>query len=187
MASSSSMAEPKDKLTVVEYFDLEETLRPMELVYGVVVREPAMPSWSHQLVSARLTALLHAHVDELDLGRVTSPVDVVLDAEAALVVQPDIIFISHQRMGIVRERIWGPPDLVVEILSPRTARRDRTVKLAWYRQYGVHECWLVDSRAQTVEIVDLTTTAPARLFRGEEPIRSYVLPQWTASADLIFA
>jgi len=91
------------------------------------------------------------------------------------------------RRRVLRPRGDAAPDLVVEILSPRTARRDRTVKLAWYRRYGVHECWLVDPRAQTVEIVDLTTTMPARLFRGGEPIRSDVLPQWTASADRIFA
>jgi Uma2 family endonuclease len=187
MASSSSMAEPADKLSVVEYFDLEETLRPMELVYGFVVREPAMPSWSHQLVSARLTALLYAHVEELSLGSVSSPVDVVLDTEAALVVQPDIVFISNERLGIVRDRLWGAPDLVVEILSPRTARRDRTVKLAWYRQYGARECWLVDPKQQTVEIVDLQLMTPSRLFGGADPIRSYVLPRWGISPDRIFA
>jgi len=137
------MTGPAHTLSVVEYFDLEETNRPMELVYGVVVREPAMPSWSHQLLSGRLIALLSSHVEELSLGQVSPPVDVVLDAEAALVVQPDIVFISHERLGIVHDRVWGPPDLVVEILSPSTARRDRSVKLAWYRQYGVRECWLV--------------------------------------------
>ncbi len=181
------MAEPADKLNVVEYFDLEETTRPMELVYGLVVREPAMPSWTHQLLSARLTHLLYAHVEERNLGFVSSPVDVVLDAEAALVVQPDVVFVSNERRGIVRERVWGAPDLVVEILSPRTARRDRTVKLAWYRQYGVRECWLVDPKRQTVEIVDLQSMTPARLFGGADPIRSYVLPRWGISPDRIFA
>lgn len=181
------MAGPSDKLSVAEYFDLEETLRPMELVYGVVVREPAMPSWNHQLLSARLTALLYTHVDELGIGRVSSPVDVVLDAEAALVVQPDIVFISNERRDIVRERVWGAPDLVVEILSPSTARRDRTIKLAWYRRYDVRECWLVDLASRAVEVVDLQSTAPARRFIGPEPIRSSVLPRWVLSADRIFA
>ena len=187
MASSSSMAGPAGKLSVVEYLDLEETLQPMELVYGTVVREPAMPSWTHQQVSLRLSALLQAHVEELGLGGVSPPVDVVLDVEAALVVQPDLVFVSNERRGIVRERVWGSPDLVVEILSPRTARHDRTVKLAWYRRYGVRECWLVDLRARTVEVVDLTSATPSRLFHGDEPVRSYVLPRWAVSPDRIFA
>lgn len=180
------MADPAETLSVVEYFDLAETTRPMELVYGVV-REPPMPAFGHQLISARLTALLYDHVEQFRLGQVTSPVDVVLDAQAALVVQPDIVFISHDRRPIVRERVWGAPDLVVEILSPRTARRDRTIKLSWYRQYGVRECWLVDPAGQTIEVVDLPSTTPARRFTGADPIRSYVLPRWTVSVDRIFA
>ena len=59
------------------------------------------------------------------LGRVlVSPVDVVLDEKKALIVQPDIVFISRERIGIVRDRIWGAPDLVIEVLSPGTRRRD---------------------------------------------------------------
>lgn len=180
------MGEPAEKLTVVEYFDLEETMRPMELVYGVV-REPAMPTPSHQLISARLTALLYTHVEELGIGQVFSSLDVVLDVAAALVIQPDILFVSNERLWMVRDRVWGPPDLVVEILSPSTARRDRTVKLAWYRRYGVRECWLVDPMAETIEIVDLQSMTPARLFDGQEPIRSYTLPQWTVTSQRIFA
>ena len=179
------MADPADKVSVGEYFDLEESTRPMELVYGVV-REPPMPAFGHQLISARLTALLYAHVEEFGLGRLTSPVDVVLDADAALVVQPDIVFVSSGRLDIVRERVWGAPDLVVEILSPRTARRDRIVKLAWYRQYGVRECWLADPNPRTIEVVDLQSPTPARLFAGAEPVRSYVFPRWSVSPDRIF-
>ena len=175
-----------DKLSVTEYFTLPETSRPMELDHGVV-REPPMPAWGHQLISARLTALLYEHVEQLGLGQVSSPVDVVLDAETALVVQPDIVFVSTARLGIVRERVWGAPDLVVEIQSPRTAQRDRTVKLAWYRQYGVRECWLVDPAARTVEVIDLPSTTPGRLFAGATPLRSYVLPHWPHSPDRIFA
>lgn len=181
------MADLPGKLSVVEYFDLEETLRPMELVYGTVVREPAMPTPAHQLVSARLTALMYSHVEELGIGQVYSPLDVVLDVDAALVVQPDIVFVSHDRRRIVRERVWGAPDLVVEILSPSTARRDRTIKLAWYRRYDVRECWLVDAVGRAVEVVDLQSSTPARRFVGSQPIRSYVLARWALSADRIFA
>jgi Uma2 family endonuclease len=174
-----------DRLSVSEYFTLEETTRPMELVYGVV-REPPMPAYGHQLVAARLTALLYVHVEQYGVGQICSPVDVVLDKEAALVVQPDLVFISRERLGIVSERVWGAPDLVVEILSPRTARRDRTVKLGWYRKYGVRECWLVDGRKRTVEVIELQAATPGRLFTGTMPMRSYVLPRWTASPDEIF-
>jgi Uma2 family endonuclease len=175
-----------EKLKVDDYFQLPETLRPMELVYGFV-REPAMPSYRHQLVSTRLTARLHAHVEERGIGQICQPVDVVLDGEAALVVQPDIVFISTERLTIIKERVWGAPDLVVEILSPGTARRDRTIKLGWYRQYGVRECWLVDAGTQTIEVIEPQSTTPSRLFSGAEPMRSYVLSQWSTPAEEIFS
>jgi Uma2 family endonuclease len=73
------------------------------------------------------------------------------------VVQPDILFVSHQRRGIIGEQnISGAPDLVVEILSPATEERDRGTKLQLYCRYGVQECWLVDPEERTVEVLTLS-------------------------------
>jgi Uma2 family endonuclease len=166
-----------EKLTVHEYFEGPETVKPEELVSGVV-REPPMPSYGHQLAATRLMVRLHEHVEQLGLGQVCGPVDVVLDPQAALVVQPDILFVTSARLGIIRERVWGAPDLVVEVLSPSTARRDRTTKLGWYRAHGVSECWLVDADQRTVEVFDLQSTTPSRLFTETEAMRSHVLPHW---------
>jgi Uma2 family endonuclease len=67
-------------------------------------------------------------------------------------VQPDILFIAKERLPIVKEDgIQGPPDLVIEILSPSTARRDRTVKRNLYQRQGVAEYWIVDLDARQVE------------------------------------
>jgi Uma2 family endonuclease len=177
-----------ERITVPEYFRQPESMRPMELVYGVV-REPPAPRYGHQSIVTRLTALLDAHVRERDLGRVcVSPVDVVLDEPAALVVQPDIVFVARERLAIISDRIWGAPDLVVQGLSPRTAARDRVVKLEWYRQYGVRECWLVDAQRRAVEVVSLTAAdAGGRsTYSGVMPLRSPVLPSWNVPADDIF-
>jgi len=174
-----------DKLDVREYFNQPETLQPMELVYGVV-REPAMPSYEHQRIATRLVARLHTHVEERALGQVCTSVDVVLDKKASVVVQPDIVFVSRDRLAIIKERIWGAPDLVVEILSPSTARRDRTIKVGWFRQYGARECWLIDARSRSVEVIELQATTPARLFSGEQGVRSAVLPDWTVPAEQLF-
>lgn len=174
-----------DKLTVHQYFEYPETVRPMELVYGFV-REPAMPNYEHQRIATRLLALMYAHVMQQGTGEVLAPMDVVLDEAAALVVQPDIVFVSRDRRGIIKERIWGPPDLVVEILSPSTARRDRTVKVGWYRKHGVRECWLVDARTQGVEVIEFQSSTPSRMFRGPERLRSAVLPDLNIPAEQIF-
>jgi Uma2 family endonuclease len=175
------------KLSVDDYFGLPESLRPMELVYGRV-REPPSPRYGHQSVVTHLAALLDRHVRQHDRGKIcVSPMDVVLDVEAALVVQPDIVFVATPHLDRIRERIWGAPDMVAEILSRGTAKRDRTTKLAWYARYGVTECWLVDLAYHFVEVVDLQTQ-PARWTRytGEAPMRSLVLPEWTAGPNEIF-
>ena len=173
------------KLTVHQYFERPETLSPEELAFGVA-REPPMPSYEHQRAATRLMVLLHEHVEELGLGEICGPVDVVLDEGAALVVQPDILFVTSTRRFIIRERVWGAPDLVVELLSPGTARRDRTTKVNWYRAYGVSECWLVDPGQRTVQVFDLQSATPPRLFTETEAMRSYVLPHWRVSPAQFF-
>lgn len=165
------------QMTLAGYLAGEETNRPFELAYGVV-REPPAPSWSHQLVVGRTSARLDRHVTRHGLGRVVqSPIDVVLDRERALVVQPDIVFVATERLDICRGRVWGAPDLVVEVLSTATARHDRTVKVTWFREYGVRECWLVDPVAREVEVVDLAVPESSSIFGERQLVRSAVLPQ----------
>ena len=171
---------------VDEYFSEPESLRPMELIYGVV-REPPAPRYGHQAVVTRLTTLLDTHVRGRDLGVVcVSPVDVVLDARGALVLQPDIVFVATERRGIIRDRIWGAPDLVVEVLSRTTEHRDRTLKVHWYRLYGVRECWMLDADALSMDVVTLAGVTPQETFEGETVARSTVLPAWDIPTAAIF-
>lgn len=174
-------------LTVEQYLRMPESLSPTELVWGVV-RESPVPTYGHQDSVTRLAAMVYGHVWEHGLGKVcVSPVDVVLDREKALVVQPDIIFVAAPRLDIIGSRVWGAPDLVVEVLSAGTARRDRTTKTNWCREYGVRECWLVDAGKRTVEVVRFDVLPDERcLFEGDTQIVSHVLPSWTATAESIF-
>jgi Uma2 family endonuclease len=84
--------------------------------------------------------------------------------------------------------VWGAPDLMAEILSAGTEHYDRTEKIAWYRQYGVRECWLVDLYREQVTVVDLTSALPVeRYAKGVDSIRSSVLPDLEASAFGVFS
>jgi hypothetical protein len=82
--------------------------------------------------------------DGLAVGKVfTAPLD-VLFAEGDYL-NPDIVFVRADRVNLIGDRgVEGPPDLVVEVLSPSTEARDRGVKLGRYRLYGVPEYWVVD-------------------------------------------
>jgi Uma2 family endonuclease len=165
---------------------MPETNRPEELIYGVV-REPPAPTYGHQRKVGRLFSLLDAHVREHGLGEVcVSPVSVVLDRELALVVEPDIIFISNERLAIAQDTVWGAPDLIVEVASPSTEHHDRTLKVAWYRKYGVRECWLVYPRDGRIDVIDCSTETKAS-YSGDAPIRSLVLPDVAAPASECFS
>jgi Uma2 family endonuclease len=176
-------------VTTDEYlYDTEETNRICELAMGRV-REPPAPFFSHQTVALKVARSIADYTEPRFLGRVAmAPVDVILDRERALVLQPDVLFVATSRLAIVRDQVWGPPDLVVEVLSPGTEHRDRTEKLGWYRQYGVRECWLVDVRQELVTVVDFTGALPVeRAARGAEAIQSSVLPGLEVTAAVIFA
>ena len=176
-------------MTTNEYlYDTEETNRIRELAFGIV-REPPAPFFSHQALVLQLARIWSDHVEPRGLGRVAvAPVDVVLDRERALIVQPDVLFISTPRLSIIRDQVWGPPDLVAEVLSHGTAARDRGEKLGWYRQYGVRECWLIDLYGNTVTVVDFSGPSPVtRAAVGAESIRSTVLPDLGLSAFGLFS
>ena len=93
-----------------------------------------------------------------DLGKILiAPLDVVLSDEDVL--QPDILFVSRGRLGIITDRnVQGAPDLVVEVLSPGTADRDRTLKRARYLRFGVREYWIVDPQSRTIEVLQAGQT-----------------------------
>jgi Uma2 family endonuclease len=166
-----------------DYLSTPEDLHRRELVWGFV-REPPSPFFRHQRVTTRAAALLDHHVRRHDLGTVlVAPMDVVLDAENDLVLQPDVMFISHERSSIIRDFVRGAPDLVLEVTSPATARYDRQDKVGWYRAYGVRECWLLDTQRQVVTVFDLSSTAPGIEFQGLAVVQSAVLPLLHHSAD----
>jgi Uma2 family endonuclease len=172
-----------EKQTSVDaYFRMRESNRPMELIFGSV-HEPPSPFGEHQTRVFRLAKLLDAHVEPRGLGTVfIAPLDVVLDQDNGLVVQPDVMYISAERSAIVRERVFGAPDLVIEVSSPSTEHRDRTIKVSWYMRYGVRECWVVDARAQRVTIHN-SRSRESRTFSQLERLQSTVLPDWNATVE----
>lgn len=142
---------PHIKFTYEDYVNAPEDKR-YELLDGELLMTPA-PAEIHQRISILLGWRLLQFVTENGLGRVyQAPFDVVLSDMD--VVQPDLLFISNARAHIVTAaNVQGAPDLVVEILSPSTAERDRTLKRRLYARHGVSEYWIVDTEAGSVEVL----------------------------------
>ncbi len=121
-----------------------------ELLYGELVVTPA-PALLHQLVARQLLRFLVDHEEAHGGLAVLAPVDVRLFDHS--VVQPDVVYVSPERLGIARRRFEGAPDLVVEVVSPGSARRDRLWKLKLYAEAGVREYWIVDPEAKAIEFL----------------------------------
>lgn len=147
-----------------------------EAIEGDVYMTPA-PSILHHRLTRALYEALKPLLLEPDLGELFwAPVGVEFSATGEGV-QPDLMFVSNERRGIIGEaEIVGPPDLVVEILSPSTASRDRSIKLRLYERQGVPEYWIVDPDGSAVDIwrfgrepehERFTTTLPVRLGAEE--------------------
>jgi Uma2 family endonuclease len=100
----------------------------------------------------KLAELLRPFVRRHGLGRVyPGPIDILFSEGEYLV--PDLVFVHRDKLGTITDRgVESAPDLVVEIISPSTALRDRGVKRERYAQLGVLEYWIVDSRLRLVEI-----------------------------------
>jgi Uma2 family endonuclease len=139
------------KMTYDEYCLLPEDRNQYELIDGELIVTPS-PTRRHQEIVGRLYSRLLVYVESQSLGEVyVAPLDTIFNKYTVL--QPDILFVSRERLGeVAKERIEGAPDLVVEVLSPSTVDRDRRRKLAVYSQFGVREYWIVDPESRTMEL-----------------------------------
>ena len=131
-----------------------ETGDRYEVIEGELVVTPS-PIPLHEDLTMELTFVVGPFVRDGHLGRIyTAPIDVVFDER--VVVIPDFVFVQLDRLHIVGPKaIEGPPDLVVEILSPSTSGRDLGVKMELYARFGAREYWILDPGARSLTIHSL--------------------------------
>lgn len=157
-------------LTYEDLLGLPEDRNRYELYEGEL-EVTAAPNLRHQDTVGNLYAILRPHVRERGLGRLfVAPIDVRLSD--ITVVEPDLVFVSAARVEILHEQfIAGPPDLVIEILSPTTASRDLRTKRSLYARHGVRYYWHFDPEhrvAEALELVGERYRVAARAS-GDEP------------------
>jgi Uma2 family endonuclease len=158
---------------LADYEELPETPR-CELIFGRFYLSPSSTP-VHQTLASLLWKCLR------DLGRpvgaraFAAPLDTVLADHS--VVQPNVIYLSAEKRGLVRERIEGVPDLVVEVISPKTARIDRGAKLRAYAETGVLEYWIADPVERLIEFLVLRDGHYIVLLPEGPIYRSPVFPE----------
>lgn len=124
-----------------------------ELLNGEIVKRSS-PNTPHQRVSMKLLVQLSKFIEERQLGELFhAPYDVYFD-EYNAGIQPDLLFISHERNFIIKENngVVGAPDLIIEILSKGTTIRDRGIKKDIYEQFAVREYWIIDPQHRSIEV-----------------------------------
>lgn len=158
-----------------------------ELIQGQLVMAPA-PNRKHQQISRNLEFLLLRFFSEHPIGELYhAPFNVYFSNIDVL--QPDILFVSNQRQHILTEQgAEGAPDLVVEILSPRSAINDRNVKRDIYARFGVTEYWIIDPEAETLAVYEFLSdpNQPARTLQRGQPLTSSILRGFQSEMDAIF-
>ena len=148
------------QLLAADIWDTPDDENRYEIIDGELYVTPP-PSLAHQHAVSELLVLLRGFAKENGLGEVyVAPLGVILDPTTG--VQPDIVFISPRRAGIMSERgLEGAPDLAVEVLSPSTASRDRGIKMRRYAASGIDHYWIIDPRNRTLEAYRLESNGYA--------------------------
>ena len=129
--------------TIADYEALPDERR-VELIDGVIYDLSAPTSW-HQFITSEIFFQLKQYIRTKGGKCIPffAPTDVQIDCDAFTIVQPDV-FVVCNRDIITRKRIFGVPDLVIEVLSPSTRKKDTDVKHRKYAESGVREYWTVD-------------------------------------------
>ena len=177
------------RLTIEDYELFPEDGRRHELVDGEHVVTPA-PTVRHQRLSGRLYVALREAAHAGRLGEALyAPVDVVLSPHDVL--QPDLLFVRHERREVLRDRAEGAPDLVIEIVSPSSRRLDEVRKRRAYERFGVEELWIVDPELEVVRLYRREAAGFARPVelaaeRGDV-VETPLLPDLRLDVSALFA
>jgi Uma2 family endonuclease len=175
----------KERMTASEFFALPETNTPTELIDGELIVAPA-PIPKHQGISGETYVVLRELIPNGSLFY--APIDVYLDE--INIVQPDILWVAADgQCQITEKRLVGAPDLVVEIFSPGTSRRDRREKYALYERFGVREYWMIDPEEQFIEVYTLQDGRFLRqgVYTPDQTFESRVLGGKTVDVGKIFS
>ena len=182
---------PRTKMTGADYLAITPPShrgRRFQLIEGDLI-EMAGPSEPHQVFTGQLYIRLTLQAEQLGIGETRiSPYDVAVDA--ANTFQPDLLFVSNARRHIFDGHgITGAPDVVVEVLSESTRRRDLTVKMPVYARCGVQEMWVADLDALTVSKYagDGARLVLAAVYRADETLYSDAMPGVAIELGPIFA
>ena len=184
-------AKPRSKLTGADYLRLTPPSHRgvrYQLIEGELVKMAGANN-AHQTFIGELYFAARSQIGAAGAFEIKfAPFDVYVDEHNTF--QPDLLFVSAERRHILGDRgVTGAPDIVVEVLSESTRRRDFNVKLPVYGRNGVREAWMADLSAETVSkyIGDGRAMMLAQVYAADDVLTSEAMPGVAIELGPIFA
>ena len=146
----------KESKTIEDYYSLPKDKR-VELIDGQFFVMEA-PSILHQEILLEIAFQIKSYI-KANHGHCkvfTAPIDVQLDKDEKTMLQPDVIVCCNEELWSNGKNIFGAPELVIEVLSPTTLRKDFSIKYSKYKMAGVKEYWMVDPDFQKIYVSDFS-------------------------------
>ncbi|MCL1997071.1 MAG: Uma2 family endonuclease [Defluviitaleaceae bacterium] len=188
MAALQEQRRPKQqKQTYTDYASWKDDGNRYELIDGAP-HMMAAPGILHQSIQINISSIIWHYLRGKDCVVLSSPLDVRLNYNDGddTVVQPDIAIICD-KSKIAQEGIRGVPDMVVEIISPGSAKMDRIIKYKKYESAGVKEYWIVNPTDQTVETYTLEQGSYQKcVYAGSDSVPIGILDGFSMKITDIF-
>ncbi len=181
---------PQGQWTYEDYLRLPDDGNRYEIIEGVLYMANA-PAYDHQFTVTSLVRLMGNFVSERSLGVIIpAPFEVHLPGIAEPV-QPDVLFVAASRKPAADAQIFeGPPDLVVEVISPGSVRLDRHIKFGAYERAKVREYWIADPKTRFVEVFTLPADGTEYALLGQfgpgHKVKSAVLAGFEIAVEALF-
>ncbi len=179
------------KLTYEDFLLFPDDGKRHELIDGEHYVTPS-PNIRHQAISLNLAGMIWAYLRERKIGRVfTAPLDVVFSDFD--VVEPDLLYVSHDRAAevLLPKHVKGAPNLVVEIGSKGTRKRDETIKQRLYERSGVEEYWVIDTELDAIKVYRRTGERYERVselsLENHDVLTTPLLPDLQLPLETIFS
>ncbi|MCC3357879.1 Uma2 family endonuclease [Bacillus sp. REN16] len=163
-----------------------------ELINGKAYNMTPAPSWDHQFIVGEVHFMLRSYFGNKDCYVAVFPFDVFLSEEEdyenpSHVLQPDISVICNKNQ-LSTKGCNGAPNLIIEVLSPSTAIKDRNEKFKIYQQFGVQEYWIIDPNYKLIEVygLDKGYFRIKEVYGQKDELKSFIFPNLKVKLETIF-
>ena len=176
------------KFTHADLLEAPDDGKRREIVEGELFVTPS-PNLDHQRILRKIGLALANYLEANPIGEIFyAPMDVILSDFDVL--EPDLLVVLNEHRDILKTWVEGTPDLVIEILSPTTSKRDRGVKLKDYARHGVTEYWIVEPDQRAIEVylyrLERERYLAPRVFREPEQLTSSMVPGFSLPIFRVF-